>query len=62
MVRVADPYLPNPLAPKDHYYAIGVDRVLCAILLGALTYDANLMVLKPNHRKGTFRGDFDRRK
>jgi hypothetical protein len=62
MVRVADPYLPNPLAPKDNYYSIGVDRVLCAILLGALTYDANLIVLEPHNRKGTLRGDPDRRK
>ena len=34
MVRVADPYLPNPLAPQDNYYEVSVDRVVCAILLG----------------------------
>jgi hypothetical protein len=45
-VRIADPYLANPLAPKQHYYEIPVDRVMCAILLGILTYDANLLVLE----------------
>ncbi len=44
-VRVADPYLPNPL--EAHYYEVGLDRLVCAILLGVLTYDANLLVLEP---------------
>lgn len=48
MVRVADPYLPNPFAPRDNYYEIGVDRVICAILLGILTYDANLLIIQPS--------------
>jgi hypothetical protein len=45
-VRVADPYLPNPIA-EDHYYEVGLDRLVCAILLGVLTYDANLLVIEP---------------
>ena len=45
-VRVADPYLPNPLADK-HYYEVHIDRLVCAILLGVLTYDANLLIIKP---------------
>ncbi len=61
MVRVADPYLPNPIAPSDNYYVVDVDRVVCAILLGALTYDANLMILTPSKRKGLTRGDTHRR-
>lgn len=61
MVRVADPYLPNPIAPKDHYYTVNVDRVVCAILLGILTYDANLLILQPPHHKGKHSGDIDRR-
>jgi hypothetical protein len=61
LVRIADPYLPNPLAPQDHYYTIDVDRVVCAILLGALTYDANLLILQPGRRKGMSHGDADRR-
>lgn len=47
MVRVADPYLTNPYAPSDNYYWVGVDRLICAILLGVLTYDANLLILTP---------------
>ncbi len=46
-VRIADPYLPNPIAPRDNYYEVDVDRVVCAILLGTLTYDANLLILEP---------------
>lgn len=42
-VLVADPYQPNPA--KDRYYAVGVNRLICAILLGVLTYDANLLVI-----------------
>lgn len=52
MVRIADPYLPNPFAPRDNYYEIPVDRVICAILLGIVTYDANLLILKPRQPHG----------
>lgn len=50
MVRVADPYLMNPHAPRENYYIVPVDRVICAILLGVLTYDANLLILKPRKK------------
>lgn len=43
-VRVADPFLGNPLA-EDHYYDVDVQRLIRAILLGVMTYDANLLVL-----------------
>jgi hypothetical protein len=46
LVRVADPYVPNPFA-KDRYYEVNFDRVIGAILLGVLTYDANLLIIKP---------------
>ena len=45
-VRVADPYLPNPLG-EEHHYSVSVDRALNAIMLGVLTYDANLLVITP---------------
>jgi len=45
-VQVADPYLPNPLGDA-HHYEVGLDRLVCAILLGVLTYDANLLVIEP---------------
>ncbi len=50
-VSVADPYLPNPFG-LEHYYEVGLDRLICAILLGVLTYDANLLIITP-HRRST---------
>jgi hypothetical protein len=44
-IRVADPYLGNPLADESHYYDVGVQRLIRAILLGVMTYDANLLVI-----------------
>lgn len=43
-VLVADPLLPNPMAPTNQY-AVNIDRLVCAILLGILTYDANLLII-----------------
>ena len=45
-VRVADPLGDNPRF-KEHIYWLPVERVINAILLGVLTYDANLLVLEP---------------
>jgi hypothetical protein len=45
-VLVADPLFPNPFA-KTHHYSVNIDRVLCSILLGILTYDANLLIIEP---------------
>jgi hypothetical protein len=49
-VLVADPLHPNPLAPT-RIYAVAVDRLTTAILLGVLTYDANLLQLEPAARR-----------
>lgn len=46
-VLVADPMTPSPLS-ESHYYEINIDSVLCAILLGVLTYDANLLIIRPS--------------
>lgn len=46
-VRVADPLLDNPLA-EGHLYETNIDRLINAILLGIITYDANLIVIKPS--------------
>jgi len=48
-VLVADPLKPNPLGARQPYL-VSVDRVLCAILLGTLTYDANLLILQPGEK------------
>lgn len=45
-VRIADPFLDNPYA-DGHHYSSPIERVVCAVLLGVLTYDANLLLLEP---------------
>jgi hypothetical protein len=50
-VKVADPYLPNPVA-EGQYYHVKIDRLLCAILLGILTYDGDLLIISPRKRRG----------
>lgn len=44
-VLIADPYKPSPLSP-GHLYPVSMDRLLNSILLGILTYDANLLILE----------------
>jgi hypothetical protein len=48
-VLVADPLMPNPVSPANSYM-INIDRVLCAILLGVLTYDASLLIIRPGKK------------
>ncbi len=45
-VIVADPLYPNQ-ASQDGIYAVPIDRLICSILLGIVTYDANLLILEP---------------
>jgi hypothetical protein len=45
VVQVADPYPGNPRS--RHYYEVKVDRLINAILLGIVTYDANLVIIEP---------------
>lgn len=62
-VLVTDPFLENPVA-AGHHYLVGIERVICAILLGVLTYDANLLVIRPGQQqpaKGASRVRTDRR-
>jgi hypothetical protein len=42
MVRIADPYSGNPLCDSQ-YYTLPVQRLINAIHLGSMTYDANLL-------------------
>ena len=48
---MADPMLPNPVS-KSHQYLVSINRLICSILLGILTYDANLLIIEENP-KGT---------
>jgi len=45
-VRVADPFEPNPFS-RELVYPVPVQRLIAAILLGILTYDANLLLIEP---------------
>lgn len=45
-IVVADPLESNPHSPTRRY-SIDIDRVLTSILLGVLTYDANLLIVDP---------------
>lgn len=44
--RIADPLLPNPMS-DGQYYDVPLTRLICAIMLGVLTYDANMLVIFP---------------
>jgi hypothetical protein len=45
-VFIADPIIKNPL-DEGHLYKMDIDRVMNAILLGIVTYDANLIIITP---------------
>lgn len=51
-VFVADPLDATPLS-EDHHYEVSIDRLIGAILLGIITYDANLLILRPKHLRGS---------
>ncbi len=48
-VLVADPLMPNPFA-SSQYYPVNIYRLVCAIMLGILTYDGNLLIIQPRKR------------
>jgi hypothetical protein len=45
-VVVADPYSDN-LVAGDNYYSVNIRRLINSIMLGIITYDANLLVIQP---------------
>ena len=45
-VVVADPFRHNP-ARKGQRYEVNLYRLVCAILLGIVTYDSNLLIIEP---------------
>ncbi|MGD9183665.1 MAG: hypothetical protein PVG15_19430 [Desulfobacterales bacterium] len=49
-VHVVDPFKPNPIAPGQ-YYQINIYRLICAIMLGVLTYDGDILIVKPHKKK-----------
>ena len=49
-VLVADPLMPNPVSAGQHY-DVNISRLMCAIMLGSLTYDADLLIVEPRRKK-----------
>jgi hypothetical protein len=47
-IWVADPYQENPIS-STNYYKIETKRVINAIHLGILTYDANILIVAPKN-------------
>jgi hypothetical protein len=43
---VADPLQDNPRFGQQ-YYNVNIERLVASILLGIVTYDANLLILEP---------------
>ena len=44
LVQIADPLSPNPIS-SIRYYKVRIDRLICSIMLGILTNDANLLIM-----------------
>lgn len=49
-VLIADPQFPNPRGSPQKYTE-KIDRVISSILLGILTYDANLLIIEPHEQE-----------
>jgi len=49
-VLIADPLKPNPLAPGQ-YYPVSIYRLICAIMLGVLTYDGDILIVQPRKKR-----------
>ena len=50
-VLVADPLESSPLAKGEQKYVVDLDRLMCAIMLGIVTYDANLLIIRPREEQ-----------
>jgi hypothetical protein len=48
-ITIADPYHPNPIS-ESGIYSVNSHRVILSIMLGVLTYDANLIVIRPKSK------------
>jgi hypothetical protein len=48
-VSIADPMEPNPLG-KGQTYSVPFVRLINSIMLGILTYDANLLIIEPKNK------------
>lgn len=49
LAYISDPLNPNPLVGTRQHYKVNINRLINAILLGIVTYDANLLIIHPKH-------------
>ena len=49
-VLVFDPFMPNPVSTNQQYH-VNIYRLICAIMLGIVTYDDNLLIIEPSRKK-----------
>jgi hypothetical protein len=49
VVYIADPLEPNPLG-KGQVYSVSFARLINSIMLGIVTYDANLLIIEPKRK------------
>jgi hypothetical protein len=47
LAYLADPMTPNPLSKGQQVYHVSFSRLINSILLGIVTYDANLLIIEP---------------
>lgn len=47
--HISDPLAPNPLVGSQQHYKVHINRLINAILLGIITYDANILIIHPKH-------------
>ena len=55
-VSLADPLKKNPIA-SSRYYSVNIYRLVCAIMLGILSYDGNLLIIQAKKRKFDLSGE-----
>ncbi|HET6470447.1 MAG TPA: hypothetical protein VFG38_01320 [Pseudomonadales bacterium] len=48
LVRVSDPYRHNPVSSEIHYW-VNINRLISSVLLGNLTFDANILLITPTN-------------
>jgi hypothetical protein len=47
-IIVADPYQENPFF-RNNYYQVNVSRLINSIMLGMISYDANILIIEPKN-------------
>jgi hypothetical protein len=48
-VLIADPLQPNPMT-TGQFYHVNIYRLICAIMLGVLTYDGDVLIVEPRKK------------